>query len=161
MAAWRTRVIDPSWRKGNDEMACNCRISEPFERCSGGDKVSGEGITVGTMCIMPWHPKLNRSHVALQLPPSSIYRVTGLVAISCELWHMCTSPIGEHIPALPMCKCVHVHSRACVCACTFVCECVGMRACAHASVCACVNVCVLLSGQSIKIGICFRRCRFF
>ena len=48
-------------------------------------------IRLGPMRIMSWYPKFNGSHFGL--PPSCIYGMTGLVAISCELWRIRTGPI--------------------------------------------------------------------
>ena len=48
-------------------------------------------ITMGATCITSLHPKFNGSHFGL--PPSSIHRMTGWVAISRIQWRMRTAPI--------------------------------------------------------------------
>ena len=47
--------------------------------------------TMGAVCITSLHPKFNGSHFGL--PPSSIHRMTGWVAISRTQWRMRTAPI--------------------------------------------------------------------
>ena len=46
----------------------------------------------GTLWITSWYPKFNRSHFGL--PPSSVFRMTGRMAISCELWSIRTGSIN-------------------------------------------------------------------
>ena len=57
-------------------------------------------VRMGAMRIASLNPKFNGSHFVL--PPSSIHRMTGWVAISRILWRMRTAPLGWYCNVLKL-----------------------------------------------------------
>ena len=49
--------------------------------------------------ITQLNPKFNKSHFCLRMPPSSIHRMTGWLAISRLLWRMRTAPMEGDLTA--------------------------------------------------------------